>query len=191
MAKKSINILLLGRSGCGKGAQGEFLIDHFGLGLYISTGELFRALAEKNTLTGRKIAEILGRGGLPGEWIAQYLWQGVLVEKLQSVDQGILFDGLARRVKEAVILDEVMAWLGLELTVVLIEVTRDEAFKRLKGRERLDDTDEKINSRLDWYDDHTSETVDYYENKGRLIRVDGMPDKKTVFENILKALGEK
>lgn len=191
MAKKSINILLLGRSGCGKGAQAELLRGHFDFGLYISTGELFRALAKKNTLAGRKIAEILDRKGLPEEWIAQYLWEGVLVEKLQSADQGILFDGLARRVKEAEILDEVMAWFGLDLTPVLIEVTREEAFKRLKGRKRMDDTDEGINSRLDWYENDVSETVDYYEKKGQLVRVDGMPDKKTVFENILKALGEK
>ena len=191
MAKKSINILLLGRSGCGKGTQGKLLVDHFGLGLYISTGELFRALAKKKTLAGRKIAEIIGKGGLPEEWIAQYLWEGVLVEKLQSADQGILFDGLARRPKEAVILDEVMAWFGLKLTVVLIEVTRDEAFKHLRGRERPDDTDEKISNRLDWYENDTSKTVDHYEKKGQLVRVDGMPDKKTVFENILKALGEK
>ena len=191
MAKKSINILLLGRSGCGKGTQGKLLVDHFGLGLYINTGDIFRDLIQKDTLAGRKMVELLNRGGLAEDWMATFLWKRELIEKLQSKDQGIIFDGVARRLSEAKELDRVMEWFGLKLTPILIEVTREEAFKRLKGRKRLDDTDEGINSRLDWYDDHTSKTVDYYEKKGQLVRVDGMPDEKTVFRNILKALGEK
>ena len=191
MAKKSINILLLGRSGCGKGTQGKLLVDHFGLGLYINTGDIFRDLIQKDTLAGRKMVELLNRGGLAEDWMATFLWKRELIEKLQSKDQGIIFDGVARRLSEAKELDRVMEWFGLKLTPILIEVTREEAFKRLKGRKRLDDTDEGINSRLDWYDDHTSKTVDYYEKKRQLVRVDGMPDEKIVFRNILKELGEK
>lgn len=191
MAKKSINILLLGRSGCGKGTQGKLLKDHFGLGLPINTGDIFRDLIQKDTLAGRKMAELLNRGGLAEDWMATFLWKRELIEKLQSKDQGIIFDGVARRLSEAKELDRVMEWFGLELTPILIEVTREEAFKRLKSRKRSDDTDETINNRLDWYENDVSKTVDYYEKKGQLVRVDGMVDEKTVFRNILKALGEK
>lgn len=185
---KSLNLLILGRSGSGKGTQADLLQERLDIEIYVSTGNLFRSLAKKDSLAGRKIKEILNKGGLPEDWIASFLWQRKLVEELQSENESIIFDGVARRVNEAKLLDKVMKWFNKDLTPILLDVTREEAFKRLKDRGREDDTDENIKNRLDWYESEVIDVVNYFDNQDRLVRVDGMDNIEGVFENILKAL---
>ena len=191
MIIKYLNILLIGRSGCGKGTQAKLLIKHFKIDIFIQTGDLFRKWAEQPTVTGKKIKKILSKGGLLEDWVAVYNWQRELFDNLKSEEQSIIFDGLARRLDEAKILDKVMQWLERPLTPILIDITREEAFERLQLRDRSDDTDENINKRLDWYDNEVIQSVNYYEKQGRLLKIDGMPTEKEVFENILKALEGK
>ena len=190
MIIKPLTLLIIGRSGCGKGTQAELLIKHFKIDIFIQTGDLFRKWAQQPTVTGKKIAEILSEGGLLEDWVAVYNWQRELFDNLKSEEQSIIFDGLARRLDEAKVLDEVMQWLERPLTPILIDITREEAFKRLQLRGRSDDTDENINKRLDWYDDEVMQSVNYYEEQGKLLKIDGMPTEKEVSENILSALSK-
>jgi adenylate kinase family enzyme len=190
MIQKPFTIAFLGRSGCGKGTQAKFLSDHLGNVLYISTGDLFRDLEKTDTLAGRKVLEMLKVGGLPPDWLAYTLWQKELVEKLTSEEQHVILDGALRRVREAMSLDEVINWFSRPLPIpVLIDITREEAFLRLKARGRLDDTDTNINRRLDWYETDVLPVVEYYERHGRLLRISGMPSPEKVFESLLAALG--
>jgi len=188
---KPLTIAFLGRSGSGKGTQAEMLIEYLGEtdALYIVTGNLFRELSAKNSVVGRKVAKQLKTGELPPDWLATTLWQRELVERLVRDEETIFFDGALRRVPEAIALDAMLEWLGRPPVIpVLIDVTREEAFKRLKLRQRSDDIDEAINRRLDWYDEDVIKVVKYYENLGRLKRVDGMPSPDKVFKNLLAAL---
>lgn len=189
---RPLTLVFLGRSGSGKGTQAEMLLKHLGESdaCYIVTGNLFRGLAAKDTVIGRKVAHQLKVGELPPDWLANTLWQHELVERLVQDDQMIVFDGALRHVPEAIALEAVLAWLGRPKAIpILIDVTREEAFKRLKLRQRADDKDEAINRRLDWYDEDVSQVVAYYEKLGRLVRVDGMPAPDQVFRNLLEALG--
>jgi len=185
---KNLNLLLLGKSGSGKGTQADLLIERLDIDIYISTGDLFRKLAKKDSLAGRKVAKIMNKGGLPADWIASFLWQRKLVENLQSKKESIIFDGVARRLDEAKLLEEVLSWFDKELTPILLDISREEAFRRLKKRDREDDTDENIERRLDWYDSQVSNAVEYYKDKNKLIVVNGMPRVEQVFDNILQKL---
>jgi adenylate kinase len=191
MPKPPFTFLVFGRSGCGKGTQAKLLMKYFGIKLYVSSGDLFRDLAKKKTVVGKMVDKIITVGGLPPNWLAEYLWSKALVENLKSEKEGIVFDGLARRLPEAKKLLEAMNWLGRKLTVILIDVSRREAFRRLKARGRKDDTDAKINARLDWYETETMKSVRFFQKKGVLLKIDGMPPPEAVFQNILKALKEQ
>ncbi len=192
MMTKPLTLVFLGRSGSGKGTQAERLIKYLGLKdyIYIVTGDLFRALATKDSVIGRKVATQLKLGQLPPDWLASALWQHELVERLLRDDQAIIFDGALRRVNEAITLETVLEWLGRPKAIpILIDVTREEAFRRLKLRGRADDSDEVINRRLDWYEEDVVKVVEYYQNLGRLVRVDGMPPPDQVFQNLISSLG--
>ena len=101
---------------------------------------------------------------------------------------------------------------------LLIDISREEAFNRLTKRRlckkcgrlipwvgefknlkvcdkcggelitRYDDNLEAINNRLDYYEDRVMETVKYYEDQGRLIKINGAQSIEDVFEEILKAI---
>ena len=61
--KKPLIIIVLGKSGSGKGTQAELLKEKLGLD-YIGSGDLLRARAKKKDFTGKEIAKILAAGAL-------------------------------------------------------------------------------------------------------------------------------
>lgn len=187
-SKRPLNIILLGSAGAGKGTQGKLLAKKFRL-KYISSGELFRTLAREDTPVGRKIEEILAEGGLQPDWLAFWLW----VNELKKIDfsKGIILDGASRRLEEAKLLDKVFEWLERpNLKVLLIDISRKEAIRRLLKRGRKDDTRYAINKRLDWFDKDVMPSVRYYKKTGRLIRINGEQSVEGVFNEILKKLND-
>lgn len=56
---------------------------------------------------------------------------------------------------------------------------------------RSDDTKEALENRLQEYRDKTLPVIDYYQNSGLLIDIDGTLDKQVVLNNIIDALHER
>ena len=184
----SQTIIILGRSGSGKGTQAELLKKLLDPCLYIYAGDLFRELAEADSLAGKKIKETTESGGLPPEWIAAFLWQRELIYGVHGAEN-IIIDGSPRRLDEAQEMDEVLNWLGRgQAKVILIDITEDEAVKRLLKRGRADDTEESIRARLAWFNAEAQPAIEYYEKSGRLIKVDGLGTVEEIHERINQAL---
>ncbi len=135
MMCKPINFVLIGRSGCGKGTQAKLLGEHFGNLFYISTGSLFRKMAEYDTQVGHKIKELLNGGGLPFDDLATMLWMSAISYNLKE-EQGFCLDGAPRRLEEANALDSFLHYLERtdSTIVILIDISRKEAFDRLTKR---------------------------------------------------------
>ncbi|MBI4119839.1 MAG: nucleoside monophosphate kinase [Parcubacteria group bacterium] len=181
-------IILLGRSGSGKGTQGEFLRQKLEPCLYVYTGDLFRQLARRNNVAGRKVKQVMDEGGLPPEWLAAFLWQSELLSNLRG-GENIIFDGTPRRLDEAKEMDKTLEWLGwTDIRAVLIDITPEEALARLLRRKRSDDTEETIKNRLAWFESSVAPAIDYYRDTGRLVRVDGLGTVEEVFARIKKEL---
>lgn len=181
-------ILLLGRSGSGKGTQADLLEDNFDFNFHVVTGDFFREEAKKNTYIGRKVKKILEEGELAPAWISSFFWERFLIENIKTGNESIIFDGIARRVGEAYHLDDVLEYFNMNLIPVLIKVSREEAEERLLGRGREDDNREDIAERMDWFDTEVSKALDYYRGDDRLVEVDGMGTIEEVHGNIVKAL---
>lgn len=195
----SFTVLLLGRSGSGKGTQAqllkEFLEKRDGPEsvLYIYTGQELRKLGEQDFL----ISDFLKRKSLlAGEkapdFLAVYSWVKVLLEKARP-NLHLIFDGSPRTLIEAKIMDECFDFLERDFVYpVLIDVSRQEAFLRLKDRGRSDDNEEAINRRLDFYDRDVLPAVEYYqkESRNKLKIVNGNThDINKIHQDMLKAIG--
>ena len=189
---KGRSFSFLGRSGSGKDTQLALFVGRklSGCGtLRLITGDFFRELATKKTIVGGKVKDILEKGGLYPEWLAAYFWEREIIEKLANPETVILLSGSPRRLREAEVMDEVFVWTGRELiTPIHIDVSQEEAFRRLKLRARGDDTDGAINARLDWFEKDVQPTLDYYRKQDRLITVDGIGPVDEVYERIRKLL---
>lgn len=181
-------IILLGRSGSGKGTQAKLLQEKLEPCLYVYTGDLFRELENVASFAGQKVKEILDKGGLPEEWLAAFLWQKALVYNLKN-NENIIIDGSPRRLDEAQEMDEVLAWLGrADVKVILIDITEDEAVTRLLKRARADDTENSIRSRLQWFNTEATPALEYFEKSGRLVKINGLGTVAEVFDRIRQAL---
>lgn len=185
--KRPLNFVFIGRSGSGKGVQAKRLLKKFNNLVYISTGDLMRDLAGKNTDAGKRIKAILDKGGLPFDDMATTLWMHKIAYIVKE-NQGIICDGFPRRLNEAGDFDRFMKWLNREEStkVLLIDVSDGEALKRLLRRARYDDDEKKIKNRLSWFKKRVAPVIDYYREQGRLIHINGEQTRDKVFEEILK-----
>ncbi len=73
-----------------------------------------------------------------------------------------------------------------------MNVSRGRAFEMLKSRGRADDTDEYINSRLDWFDKEVMPAVEYFRKGGyyAFLEVNGEQSIEDVHGELTKKIAE-
>lgn len=180
-------LILLGRSGCGKDTQADLLKEKYGY-MILSTGELFRSLAQEQTFAGKKVAVTLEKGELPPGWLAEFLWTRWLTGQ-QSLPERFIFNGAPRRLDEAEELDEALEWFGRQDgKALLVDISSQEAKQRLLKRARDDDDERAIDERLMWFEESVVPVIAHYETLGRLVRINGEQPIEKVFEDIVKNL---
>lgn len=160
--------------------------------LYIYAGEKFRELSRCDSLTAKLTSEILLAGDKVPDFLAVWVWSNAMVEKMRE-NLHLVIDGSPRTVLEAKALDDAFEFYKLEnIKPILIDVSPEEIKDRLLKRGRADDTEERINHRLAYYEKYVAPIIGYYEkeSKNKLIVIDGNPhDVNLIHKNILKAAG--
>jgi len=186
---KPINLIFFGRSGSGKGTQAELLDKHLGNTLHVSTGDLMRDLAKHDTDAGVKLKGVLDKGGLPFDQMATTLWMHEISYKLKK-DQGLLCDGFPRRLNEAENLYDFLSWLERidNTKALVIEISREEAMRRLLLRARYDDDKDAISKRLDWYEDRVVPAINFFKDKRLVVEINGEQTIEEVFNEILEKI---
>ena len=176
----TINIILLGPPGAGKGTQAKRLVEERGL-VQLSTGDMLRAARSSGTEMGRRVAEVMDRG----ELVTDEIVIGLIREQLARGGKGFIFDGFPRTLAQADALGALLAETGTALDAV-IELRVDDAalvgriVKRAEETRaaglpvRPDDTPEVFADRLREYYKKTAPLLGYYYAKGDLKTVDGM-----------------
>lgn len=144
--KNPLIIILLGKSGSGKGTQAELLKKKFKLD-YIGSGDLLRARSKKPDFTGRKIAKTLAEGKLIPLSAIFKLWLDQ-AEKLKNKNnfKGLIMDGNPRRIFEAYLIDEAFKFYEWDrnVKVFLVDISNKEAVWRLTKRRICKDCKEII-----------------------------------------------
>ncbi len=186
-------IILLGRSGSGKGTQAEILVKKFGFKL-ISAGDLLRLKAKDQDFVGKKIAEIISKGGILPTPVVFDLWFEELKRIKEDVNPtpGIVFEGSPRKLFEVHLLQEALEFFdfNFNLKVFWLNVSKEEAKRRLLKRGRQDDTLEAINKRFEWYQKEVVPVIDFYKKKGLLIEINGEQEPEKVSQEIIRYLNQ-
>lgn len=202
----TVNLVLLGPPGAGKGTQARMLQEGFGL-VQLSTGDLLRAAVAAGTEAGRAARAVMEAGDLVSDEIVI----AILRDRLAGADcaKGVIFDGFPRTTVQAAALDTLMAETGQSITAAIsLEVDDAAMVARIAGRyscarcgegyhdtfktpavegvcnkcgasemtRRADDNAETVAQRLRAYHAQTAPLIDYYDARGVLARVDAMAE---------------
>jgi adenylate kinase len=185
-----MNLILFGPPAAGKGTQAKRLVDERQM-VQLSTGDMLRAAIASGSELGQRVQGIMQRGDLVSDEIVIELIEQRLPEA--EAAGGAIFDGFPRTVPQAEALDAMLAGRGRQIDQVIRLKVDDEALmKRIAIRfaesGRPDDNPESFKVRLDAYNSQTAPLLPYYQDRGKLVEVDGMASIDEVARSIDAAL---
>lgn len=181
----ALHLAIFGRQGAGKGTQSQRIVDAYGV-VHISTGDMLRAAIAAETELGLAAQKIMDAGGL----VDDDTMIGIVNERLAEADvleRGVLLDGFPRTPTQA---DELVRILGDRSVdaAINLEVSIEEVTARMLERGRDDDTPEAIAKRLGLYESQTRPLLDWFDERGLLLEVDGLGAEDDVFARVQTAL---
>lgn len=186
----SLNVLLLGVQGAGKGTQAKRIAAEYGLA-YIGTGEMLRDAIVRETELGLRVKPIYERGDL----VPDELMIGIIRDRLEGPDavDGFVLDGFPRTLAQADALDEMLLEVERSLSIVFeLQIPEEDAIARLQRRAqedgRSDDTPEAIARRITRYRQETEPLVAHYRSRGILVGIHAERSINEVFAEIQRAI---
>lgn len=214
----TMNLILMGLPGAGKGTQAQKIVDEFHIP-HISTGDIFRAAMKNETEMGLKAKAFIDKG----ELVPDEVTNGIVRDRLAEEDTkvGFMLDGFPRNLVQAEALDEMLAESNRKLDAVLnIHVEPSVLVERLTGRficrncgatyhkiyhmpkvegtcdvcghhdfyQREDDKPETVKNRLDVNIKMNTPLVDYYQKENVLHTIDGEQDIDKVYSEVQQIL---
>ncbi|MFD2522660.1 adenylate kinase [Emticicia soli] len=184
------NLVIFGPPGAGKGTQSAKIIDKYKLA-HISTGDMFRMHISQETELGKRVKQILADGLL----VPDSITIDMLEEEVQRNPDvnGFIFDGFPRTVPQAEALDKFLESKGEKIDLVLqLDVTEEEIKNRIAERQkvsgRADDAEEKLLKRIDEYFSKTIHVLPFYQEQGKVSKVNGIGEIELIFGTICDAI---
>src|SRR6516162_8237021 len=173
--------IFIGRSGCGKGTQVALLQEYIKRQdqkrhiFYIETGERFRQFIKEHSLSSRLAAEIYKTGNRQPDFIAVWMWSHLLVGRMTG-EEHVIFDGTPRSLQEAQIIDTAITFYNRQRPhVIYLNISRETSKARMIARHRMDDIEDEIERRLNWFETDVLPAVEYFRkySKYNFIELDG------------------
>lgn len=180
----------MGPPGAGKGTQAKVIAERLSIPA-ISTGDIFRRNVTDQTELGLEAKRYIDAG----DYVPDKITNAMVQDRINEPDAvgGFLLDGYPRTVSQVAELDSMLAAAGHQLdAVVELTVDRDEVVDRLVKRARAegrsDDTEDVMRHRQDVYTEQTAPLIEVYDERGLLVRVDGMGAVDDVTARVFDAL---
>ena len=218
MADNTLDLVLLGPVGAGKGTQARRITEKHGVP-HVASGDLLRSQVAQNTELGRQAKSYMDRGALvPDELVIS-----MILERMRQPDasRGVLLDGFPRTLPQARALDKELELEGRRLKLALyLQVPFEVLVERAAGRwtcrtcqttynyrvnpprkpgicdidggelyQREDDRLEVVSERIKVYIADTVPVVEYYRERGILHQIDGTQDIEVVATQIERQIG--
>ncbi|HAN79646.1 MAG TPA: adenylate kinase [Bacteroidales bacterium] len=188
LAKQTMNIIMLGYPGSGRGSQGKLLAAEYGLE-YMSISKLVNAEIKINPEIREKVIKLHEQGQLIPDEIVLPLIEKKITEAKNS--KGYVFKGFPRTLVQSYILDGLLKKHGMSITKIFeITVPTLELIKRLDARSKTDEampydnTTTTIINRLQEHEKITLPVIERYKNKGLIYTIDGSGSMEEVNERI-------
>ncbi len=189
-------IILIGRSGGGKGTQAALLksyLENKGAEkvVHVTTGGGFREFMNSGSYIADLAKKVNIEGGLQPEFLAVWNWSNIFINTLTG-NETVLLDGAPRKPFEAGILHSVIEFAGYKKPLVIyLDVTESTSRAHLEKRGREDDKDiNAVNSRMNWFETDVLPTLDIYLRDPRytVVHVNGNQTIEEVYIEMIEKL---
>ncbi|MGI6728533.1 MAG: adenylate kinase [Anaerovoracaceae bacterium] len=211
-------LVLLGPPGAGKGTQAVKIAEKYQIP-HISTGDIFRKNVKEGTPLGKKAKEYMDKGALvPDELVVELVKDrlnaedckdGFLLDgfprtvfqaeeldkylklKGASLDKVIDIDVSEEILLERMIGRRVCRACGTPYHIKNMPPKKEGVCDVCGGEvyQRADDTEETVKNRFKVYQKQTKPLVQYYEDAGNIVHIEGTGGLEKVFASIISALG--
>lgn len=129
---KKANLIMLGAPGSGKGTRAVAICEVLGI-VQVATGDLFRNNLKNGTPLGKLAKSYMDKGELAPDDVTAAMVKDRLMQP--DTEKGFVLDGFPRTIKQAEMLDKMLAEMGREIAaVVYLDVPDEEIVKRISGR---------------------------------------------------------
>ena len=179
-----LNIVLFGPPGAGKGTQSEKVLKKYNL-VHLSTGDLFRLHLNNETALGLEAKKYMNKGDLVPDQIVISMVEDKINKSSNVI--GFVFDGFPRTINQAIALDNMLEKNNIPIKqMIALKVDENELIKRIKNRAKTsgredDKSIDKINNRIQVYNEETKPVADYYKKHNKYSEVDGIGEINEIF----------
>ncbi len=186
----TMDLVLFGIQGSGKGTQAKRLAAEQGYAIF-ETGAELRKIAASGTELGMLISSYIDHGHLaPHEVVMDVVRAAV---QTYPLNQKLLFDGIPRDLDQMNGFNVMMQDIGRSFSCVQLMVDEEEAVERVKQRAieqgRADDASEEfIRRRMGIFHERTEPVINAYVAQGKVVQVSGEGTMDEVYERIIEAL---
>lgn len=207
-------VLLIGPPGSGKGTQGHILAKALKIP-HISTGEIFRKIAESNQKESVLLNEYMSRGTLIPSDLVNNLVKEFLTDEISIT--GCILDGYPRTIEQAKFLENNY---GGDLKIIYFDIDDQILINRITGRYscancnhtyntfynntkkdnicdicgsnsfiyREDDNIVTLKERIKIYKDETYPIIEYYKGKAGFYSVDATKNPEQISLSLINLL---
>ncbi|MGJ9460390.1 adenylate kinase [Oceanobacillus sp. CF4.6] len=214
-----MNLILMGLPGAGKGTQAEKINKKYNIP-HISTGDMFRLAIKEGTDLGMKAKDYMDQGdlvpdevtigivkerlskadcvngflldGFPRTIAQAEALQQLLTDLNRSIDYVLHVDVPEEKLVERLTGRRICPTCGTTYHVVYNPPKQEGVCDNDGSKliQRDDDQPETVKKRLSVNIEQTQPLLDFYQDKGYLLKVDGDRDIEVVFQDIQTILGK-